>query len=301
MTSKFKIWLEAARLRTLPLSVAGIITGNALAIQSDGFSYVVFILSLLTAISFQIISNFANDYGDGVKGTDNDTRLGPQRVLQQGLLTAGELRKGIILTAIIASILSLVLIYYALGWNQLLISSVFIFLAAAAVIAAIKYTVGKSAYGYSGLGDLFVFLFFGMVSVVGAYFLQSGTINTDALYFAFSIGFLSVGVLNLNNMRDITNDRNSQKNTLVVKMGSQKAKNYHYFLILTSAVGLFLGVGLDYVMTNLFYFLIFLPLFFHLFKVWKIKEPVAFDPLLKQLALTTFFISLFLFLIFSLN
>ena len=160
MNSKFKIWLSAARLRTLPLSVAGIITGNALAIRSDQFSIIIFILSLLTAVCFQIISNFANDYGDGIRGTDNDERLGPQRTLQQGLLTAPELKKGIAFTALISIFLSFILIYVSLGWNSLLISILFLFLAFSAVIAAIKYTVGKTAYGYSGLGDLFVFLFF---------------------------------------------------------------------------------------------------------------------------------------------
>lgn len=299
MNSKFKIWLSAARLRTLPLSVAGIITGNALAIRSDQFSIIIFILSLLTAVCFQIISNFANDYGDGIRGTDNDERLGPQRTLQQGLLTAPELKKGIAFTALISIFLSLILIYVSLGWNSLLISILFLFLAFSAVIAAIKYTVGKTAYGYSGLGDLFVFLFFGLVSVLGAYYLQSKIINVEAIYFAVSIGLLSVGVLNLNNMRDISNDKNSQKNTLAVIMGSKKAKLYHFFLIATSALTLLLGVGIDYLKTNQFYIIIFFPLIYHFLIVWNIKEPKAFDPLLKQLALSTFFIALFLIFIFS--
>ena len=299
MNSKFKIWLSAARLRTLPLSVAGIITGNALAIRSDQFSIIIFILSLLTAVCFQIISNFANDYGDGIRGTDNDERLGPQRTLQQGLLTAPELKKGIAFTALISIFLSFILIYVSLGWNSLLISILFLFLAFSAVIAAIKYTVGKTAYGYSGLGDLFVFLFFGLVSVLGAYYLQSKIINVEAIYFAVSIGLLSVGVLNLNNMRDISNDKNSQKNTLAVIMGSKKAKLYHFFLIATSALTLLLGVGIDYLKTNQFYIIIFFPLIYHFLIVWNIKEPKAFDPLLKQLALSTFFIALFLIFIFS--
>ena len=279
--------------------MAGIITGNALAIRSDQFSIIIFILSLLTAVCFQIISNFANDYGDGIRGTDNDERLGPQRTLQQGLLTAPELKKGIAFTALISIFLSFILIYVSLGWNSLLISILFLFLAFSAVIAAIKYTVGKTAYGYSGLGDLFVFLFFGLVSVLGAYYLQSKIINVEAIYFAVSIGLLSVGVLNLNNMRDISNDKNSQKNTLAVIMGSKKAKLYHFFLIATSALTLLLGVGIDYLKTYQFYIIIFFPLIYHFLKVWNIKEPKAFDPLLKQLALSTFFIALFLIFIFS--
>ena len=172
MSTQFSVWLAAARLRTLPLSVAGIITGNAIAFKGESFSSAIFILSLLTAIAFQIISNFANDYGDGIKGTDNANRLGPGRTLQQGLLSVKALKKGIVIAALISILFAVGLIYAALGGEQLLVSLIFIALAAAAVWAAIKYTVGQAAYGYRGLGDLFVFIFFGWVSVMGAYYLH---------------------------------------------------------------------------------------------------------------------------------
>ena len=299
MSSQFTVWFAAARLRTLPLSVAGIITGNAIAFEGDRFSLDIFILSLITAIAFQIISNFANDYGDGIKGTDNKDRLGPERTLQQGLLTAKALKKGIYITSIFAMLLATALVYVALGKDQLVVSIFFFLLAIAAVWAAIKYTVGLRAYGYSGLGDLFVFLFFGWVSVIGACYLQSQTIDSTSLFLGTAIGLMSVGVLNLNNMRDIDNDKNSKKHTLAVLMGSQKAKRYHYFLIIVSGVFLYLGIGSSWVMKHPFSLLILFPLLFHLYQVNKIKEPKGFDPLLKSLALSTFSISLVLFVIFS--
>ena len=159
MNSKFKIWLQAARLRTLPLSLSGIIVGNGLAYESDGFSLVILVLSLATTIAFQVLSNFANDYGDGVKGTDNESRIGPARVLQQGLLTRAQLKKGIQICAAVSLVFAFALIYVAFGTSDLLYSLIFIILGIASVVAAIKYTVGSNAYGYRALGDLFVFLF----------------------------------------------------------------------------------------------------------------------------------------------
>ena len=151
MKNNLKIWVQAARLRTLPLSVSGIIMGNALALSHNDFSFIIFLLSILTAIAFQIVSNFANDYGDGIKGTDNEERIGPKRVLQQGLLTLENLKRGIFVSVVVSIILSITLIYESLGVNKLLFSVLFILLAIGAVAAAIKYTVGTNPYGYSGL------------------------------------------------------------------------------------------------------------------------------------------------------
>tara|TARA_B100001248_G_C27375948_1_gene454281 strand:- start:612 stop:1520 length:909 start_codon:yes stop_codon:yes gene_type:complete len=299
LSTPLSVWLAAVRLRTLPLSVAGIITGNAIASKGENFSSIIFALSLITAIGFQIISNFANDYGDGVKGTDNSERLGPKRTFQKGLLSASALKKAIFISALISMILSMILIYYALGSGKLMISALFLFLAISAIWAAIKYTVGKGAYGYLGFGDLFVFLFFGWVSVVGSSYLQSKTIDISALFLGTAIGLMSTGVLNLNNMRDIDNDKKSQKNTLVVYMGNIKAKRYHFIIIFLSGFFLFLGMGSTWVLKNPFSMLILLPLLFHLYRVNKIKEPKAYDPLLKQLAISTFIIAMLLFVIFS--
>ena len=283
------------------MSVAGIVTGNAIALKAESFSTGIFILSLLTAVAFQIISNFANDYGDGVKGTDNDNRIGPRRTLQQGLLTRKALKRGILISSLISVLLAFNLIYIALGSKQILISSIFILLTGMAVWAAIKYTAGKRAYGYRGLGDLFVFLFFGWVSVIGAYYLQTQTVDSTALFLGTAIGLLSTGVLNLNNMRDIANDRNSKKNTLVVYLGSKKAKYYHYILMILGSLFIFFGIGLSWVKETPLSIMITLPIYLHFYQVVKIREPKDYDPLLKQLALSIFFISIALFVLYYHN
>ena len=295
MKNNIKIWLQAARLRTLPLSVSGIIMGNALALNHNDFSFIIFLLSILTAIAFQIVSNFANDYGDGIKGTDNEERIGPKRVLQQGLLTSENLKRGTLVSVVVSIILSITLIYQSLGLDKLLFSVLFILLAIGALAAAIKYTVGANPYGYSGLGDLFVFIFFGWVSVIGSYFLQINSIDLSIILFATSVGLLSVAVLNLNNMRDIENDFNSSKITLAVRLGSHKAKIYHYFLVSIAIILFFIGIGEQPLLIKTIYTLVFVPLFLHLYCVFNIKDPKQFDPELKKLALTIFFISIVFF------
>ncbi|MDA8850750.1 1,4-dihydroxy-2-naphthoate octaprenyltransferase [Flavobacteriaceae bacterium] len=301
MKNNLQIWVQAARLRTLPLSVSGIIMGNALALSHNDFSFIIFLLSILTAIAFQIVSNFANDYGDGIKGTDNEQRIGPKRVLQQGLLTSKNLKRGILVSVLVSIILSIALIYESLGLDKLLFSVLFILLAIGAVAAAIKYTVGTNPYGYSGLGDLFVFIFFGWVSVIGSYFLQINSIDLSIVLFATSVGLLSVAVLNLNNMRDIENDLNSSKITLAVRLGGYKAKVYHFFLISIAIILFFIGIGEQPLLIKTIYTLVFVPLFLHLYRVFNVKEPKQFDPELKKLALTIFFISIVFFVTSYLN
>lgn len=301
MKNNLKIWVQAARLRTLPLSVSGIIMGNALALNHNDFSIIIFLLSILTAIAFQIVSNFANDYGDGIKGTDNEQRIGPKGVLQQGLMTSKNLKRGILFSVVVSIILSIALIYESLGVDKLLFSVIFILLAIGAVAAAIKYTVGTNPYGYSGLGDLFVFIFFGWVSVIGSYFLQRNSIDLTVVLFATSVGLLSVAVLNLNNMRDIENDINSSKITLAVRLGDYKAKVYHFFLISIAIILFFIGIGEQPLLIKTIYTLVFVPLFLHLYRVFNVKEPKQFDPELKKLALTIFFISIVFFVTSYLN
>jgi 1,4-dihydroxy-2-naphthoate octaprenyltransferase len=301
LKNNLKIWVQAARLRTLSLSVSGIIMGNALALNHNDFSFIIFLLSILTAIAFQIVSNFANDYGDGIKGTDNEQRIGPKRVLQQGLLTSKNLKRGILVSVFVSIILSIALIYESLGADKLLFSVLFILLAIGAVAAAIKYTVGTNPYGYSGLGDLFVFIFFGWVSVIGSYFLQINSIDLSIVLFATSVGLLSVAVLNLNNMRDIENDLNSSKITLAVRLGGYKSKVYHFFLISIAIILFFIGIGEQPLLIKTIYTLVFVPLFLHLYRVFNVKEPKQFDPELKKLALTIFFISIVFFVTSYLN
>ena len=231
----FKAWVQAARLRTLPLSLSGIIMGSALAAKQGVFDGTIFILALLTTVGFQVTSNFANDYGDGVKGTDNEDRIGPARALQSGWLTRSALKKGIIVSIGISLLLAIGLIYIAFGLDNLPYIVLFLVLGILSIWAALKYTMGSNPYGYMGLGDVFVFLFFGLLGVLGSMFLYTKSITWTSLLPAIGIGTLCVGVLNLNNLRDVVSDGKHGKNTLVVKMGFHNGKKYH-FLLLVSAL-----------------------------------------------------------------
>lgn len=294
--SLFRIWISAARLRTLPLSVAGIVSGNALAVQQDSYSWTIFVSTLLTAIAFQILSNFANDYGDGVKGTDNENRIGPKRVLQQQLLSKKTLFRGILFTVIAGLGLAILTICLSFGKNEWTNRLLFMGLAFGAVLAAYKYTVGKRAYGYLAMGDVFVFLFFGLLAVCGAYFLQTKTLDSSVWWISSSIGLLSVGVLNLNNMRDIENDIAVGKKTVAGMLGINIAKKYHACLILGGIVCLCIGLenNVDVIWHYLPILVVF-PLTVQLIKTLRIKNNTDLDTLLKPLAISTFTLSLLLF------
>lgn len=286
---KLNSWISAARLRTLPLSVSGIIVGTTIAVKQGLFSISVFSLALATTLGLQILSNFANDYGDGIKGTDNEDRVGPQRAIQSGLITQKEMHQGIIITGIVTLLFAILLIYAAFGRENLGYALFFFLLGIGAITAAIKYTVGKSAYGYRGLGDVFVFIFFGLVAVYGSYFLYAHEWNWLVLMPAFSIGFLSMGVLNLNNMRDRLSDEKAGKNTLVVKLGAKNAKNYHYALILGAILCLVLFTVLTLESVNDFLYIpALIPLILHLKRVVENENATLLDPELKILALSTF-------------
>ncbi|MDT0539534.1 1,4-dihydroxy-2-naphthoate octaprenyltransferase [Croceitalea sp. P059] len=291
--NKLKAWISAARLRTLPLSISGILLGTALANQ-DGFNDVtILFLALATTIAFQITSNFANDYGDGVKGTDDETRIGPKRALQSGLLTRAELKLGIIIVALISFVLTLILVYYSFGIENLGYILLFLVLGLFSIWAALKYTMGDSPYGYQGLGDVFVFLFFGLLSVIGTKFLYGNQINLIDILPAIAIGFLCVGVLNLNNLRDVQSDKKHGKNTLVVKLGFENGKKYHYVLLSGSFI-CFLSYSLITFQSfhSFIYLFFFIPVVIHFVKVVQTNEPRKLDPELKKLALSTFFMAL---------
>ncbi len=285
--------VQAARLRTLPLSVSGIIVGSFLAYKQHVFRWEILVLALCTTIGFQILSNFANDYGDGVKGTDNADRIGPQRAIQSGSITQKQMLYILYITGIITLLLALALIFVSFGSNQWMYISVFFFLGMASIAAAIKYTVGNNAYGYSGLGDLFVLLFFGLLSVVGSYFLYTHELDWTLFLPALSVGLLSVGVLHLNNMRDRNSDIKAGKNTMAVKMGEEKSKRYYYYLIGFSMAFAFFYVNYHFTSFWQFLFLIaYIPIVKQLFRVLKNQDPKALDPELKILALSTFLFSL---------
>jgi len=290
---KIKAWLNAARLRTLPLSVSGIIVGSGLAAVLGKWDVLIFSLAMLTTIGFQVISNFANDLGDSQKGTDNENRVGPKRTIQAGLLSQIEMKIGIFITALISILSAITLIY--ISAENLSSQALFIYLVLAGlcVFAAITYTVGKNAYGYRGLGDLMVFIFFGLVSVMGVFQLYGLGFEWLVLFPSITIGLWSTAVLNLNNLRDIENDRKSKKNTLIVQLGFKKGKIYHAFLIIGGALTWWSTVYLLAITTgNLFIFISLIPsvlLFIHLKKVFLTTVPASLDPELKKVALLTFF------------
>ncbi|HAB28340.1 MAG TPA: 1,4-dihydroxy-2-naphthoate octaprenyltransferase [Xanthomarina gelatinilytica] len=295
MSKKYKIWLSAFRLRTLPLSLSGIIVAASLAAYNGVFDWLVFVLAILTTLSLQILSNLSNDYGDGVKGTDSDDRIGPQRAIQSGTITPDEMFEAIKINILIVIGLAFFLIMAAFGTKHFLLAMLFFGLSLFALYAAIKYTVGKNAYGYRGLGDVFVFVFFGLISVGGGYILFAQKLDHIIFLPACTIGLLSVAVLNLNNLRDIHSDRRANKNTLVVKMGFENGKTYHYVLI-GGAMVLSILYGILYYSSpfNFIYFLAYIPLIKHLMTVRDNTDPKLLDPELKKLALSTFILSVLL-------
>lgn len=293
--STTKAWINAMRLRTLPLSLSGIIMGSAVAYYNGFWDPLIFSLAMITTILFQIVSNLANDLGDGVKGTDNENRVGPDRMVQSGIISSKQMKNGVIITSVLSLIAAGALIYFGAQGMPASIRWFYAGLALVCVLAAITYTVGKKAYGYHGLGDLMVFIFFGFVSILGVYSLYSKSFLFENILLATCVGLLSAAVLNLNNMRDYQNDSKSGKNTLVVKMGPNNAKFYHALLILIalSSLGTFLIQFRNPVL-----FVVMIPailLFIHLRKVMQVQNPKEFDPELKKVALSTFFFSVLLF------
>jgi 1,4-dihydroxy-2-naphthoate octaprenyltransferase len=286
--TKVKAWMSAFRLRTLPLALSSIIMGSFLAAYYGAFSWLILVLASLTTLFLQVLSNLANDYGDTVNGADHDERQGPTRMVQSGAISLKSMRRAIVLFSVFSLVTGLSLIYVSFGTSSAYISLFFILLGLAAIAAAMKYTMGKNPYGYNGRGDVFVLVFFGIVGVAGSFYLYTNSINWEVLLLAFSVGFLSSGVLNLNNMRDEQSDRMANKNTLVVKKGMAWAKMYHYALVVGA---IFLSSVFVFVSGFSFYKLIFLlslPLFVrHLMVVVKAKQSVDFDPELKKLAIST--------------
>ncbi len=282
------------RLRTLPLSLSGIVLGSAVAYYQGYWDSLIFILAIVTTILFQIVSNLANDLGDGLKGTDNKDRVGPERMVQSGAISPKQMKFAVILTSVLSFAAAGFLIYFGAQNMSSSIVWFYAILAIFCVIAAITYTVGKRAYGYHGMGDLMVLIFFGFVSVLGVYSLYSKTFDLDMILPAITIGLLSTAVLNLNNMRDYSNDAKSGKNTLVVKMGPNMAKLYHALLIIIaiSSLGVFVALFNKPIL-----FIGMAPaimLLIHLRKVMATTDAKKFDPELKVVALSTFALSIFM-------
>lgn len=304
-----KKWLKAFRLRTLPLSLSTVLTGSALAyipcqndcLGTSHFNWLIFTLTITTTLFLQILSNLANDYGDAKKGADNEGRIGPERSIQSGEISASQMLSAIIVFAILSLLSGLLLLFIAFE-DIFSIKFVLLFVVGLmSIAAAIKYTVGKGAYGYRALGDLFVFIFFGLVGVAGAYFLQvKNGIPLMIWSFAASIGFLCTAVLNLNNMRDRINDAKVGKRTLAVILGFRGAKIYHYLLFAAFYCTFLLPLLLQNETVFIELLIIAAPMLLlhgiHLLKVSRVKEPKAFDPELKKVAISSLLFSILLWI-----
>lgn len=291
--ASIKSWIKAARLRTLPLAMSGILMGAALSFLDGGFNSAVTVLAIVTALFIQIFSNFANDYGDSQKGTDNQHRVGPKRTVQSGEISPKQMKMGMIVLIILSLTTGIWLIAEGTKGLHLTTFLLFLVFGIVALIAAFRYTAGSNPYGYAGFGDAAVFLFFGILPVAGTYFLNTHQLSPEVFLPAVSIGLFSTGVLNLNNMRDIENDRNSGKNTVVVRMGSSGSKIYHTLLI---SFGMLTAVIFELWNGNSVFqwlFLLAFPLFIlDLVQINKITEPRQFDPFLKRLSLATLLFTL---------
>lgn len=291
--SKVSAWMHAFRLRTLPLAMSSTILGSFVAAAERKFSWIVFILTALTTVLLQILSNLANDYGDFKKGTDTPDRVGPLRMVTSGQIKPGEMRVALVIVVILTLITGIALIFSGTSGEGNNIKLLFLILGIGAIFAAIKYTVGKNPYGYKGFGDIFVFIFFGLVGVLGTFYLHAQYFRVDLILPAASIGFLSAGVLNLNNMRDYQTDKNNMKRTLVVIMGSERAKFYHLCLIVGAIITVLIYTLLNFTSVYQFLFLIPVPFFVqNVIIVFKNKKPVELNSELRKLAFSTLLFSI---------
>lgn len=281
--STFAIWFSTARPKTLPLALASIIIGSALAYWAGKFDLITTLLAFITTILLQVLSNFANDYGDHVKGSDTAERIGPLRAIQHGAITGEQLKIAVIVLSALSFISGAALSFYAYeGIEDLL---VFLGLGVISIVAAITYTVGKKAYGYLGLGDLFVLIFFGFVAVIGVFYLQAHSLPLMIFIPAFGCGLLSVAVLNINNLRDINQDRKAGKNTLIVRIGSKNGRIYHAILLALSVVSYLIFAILNFKHWYNYLFLLAVPLLVkHGLFVYRHQDPIELRPILGQMA-----------------
>lgn len=295
-----KHWINAARLRTLPLSMSGIVLGSYIAkwrITSNGdfWDWRIFALAMLVTLLYQVLSNFANDYGDGIRGTDA-VRLGELRAVASGHITAEQMKMGVIILSVLSLAATIALLYLAFLPDHLNSFYLFVGLGIASILAAVGYTIGKKPYGYMGLGDIFVFVFFGLVSVCGSYFLFTKSFSWDILLPATAVGLFSAAVLNLNNMRDIEGDAITGKHTLALRLGFKKAMIYEIVLLQLPLI-----IMLAFMLINklheqgkyyaFIFFILILPLMAIRRKIMEVKEPRELDQFLKQVGIITFMMS----------
>ncbi len=284
--SRTKVWIRAFRLRTLPLALSSIAMGGFLASAANAFRWDIFLLAVLTTIFLQVLSNLANDYGDSVHGADSADRKGPSRAVQSGAITKKQMRAAIVILVLLSltSGTALLLTAFGLDWKALLF---FFGLGILSILAAIAYTVGRKPYGYLGLGDFSVLVFFGFVGVMGSYYLFTKNISAYEVLPALSCGMFSIAVLNINNIRDIESDRKAGKYSIPVRLGKRKAVAYHWTLLVLGVCASVAYHWLTYTSPWQFLFLLTLPLFFFNGVSVSRKPSEALDPFLKQMALST--------------
>ncbi|HZX72957.1 MAG TPA: 1,4-dihydroxy-2-naphthoate polyprenyltransferase [Cyclobacteriaceae bacterium] len=281
-----KAWLQAFRLRTLPLALSSIGMAAFLAASAGKFNGVIFSLCCITTIFLQVLSNLANDYGDSVNGADHQGRQGPQRAVQSGAISLSQMKTAVIVFVLLSlfSGISLLWISFGSDWSAIVF---FLALGLLSIAAAIAYTVGKRPYGYIGLGDLSVLIFFGVVGVMGSYYLFVHTISWKEILPALSCGLFSIAVLNVNNIRDIESDRTAGKFSIPVRIGRDKAVVYHWFLLSTGIITAIVYSLLNYHSAFQFLFLLAVPLLIKNGIAVKTKPSTELDPFLKQMALST--------------
>ncbi len=280
---KTKNWIEAARPRTLPLALASIFMGSFLAASVGQFNGLIFSLCCLTTICLQVLSNFANDYGDTQNGADSVERVGPLRAVQSGEITPKQMFQAIVLFGVLSLAFGVLLLFFAFRDNGLEPFLYFLGLGLLCIAAAYTYTAGKNPYGYAGLGDISVFVFFGLVGVLGSEYMFTNELNFLNFLPAMSCGFFATGVLNINNIRDISSDTNAGKRTIPTRLGRKNALIYHAILLQGGMLSAVLFTASH--PTQSFWYLLSFPLFIvNLIRVYKLENP---DPLLKQLALST--------------
>ena len=285
--ASIKTWISTFRLKTLPLSISGIIMGSFIALSEGFFDIKIFALAFLTTLFLQILSNVANDYGDGVKGTD-EGRIGNRRAVGSGDITPKQMLRVVILFAVLSLISGITLLWVSFGKENFVYSLLFLVIGISAIAAAMRYTMGTNPYGYAGFGDLFVFIFFGLVSVMGTYFLYTQSFELDVLLPAASVGLLSVGVLNLNNLRDYSTDLRAGKKTFAIKLGVGNTKLYHEFLTMFAIIFAVIYSSLHYNgLIQAIFLLVVYPLISHVRRVTNNEDPKKLEPELKKLALIT--------------
>ncbi len=279
-------WISAFRLRTLPLALSSIGMGAFLAAAQGKFDVVIFALCCLTTILLQILSNLANDYGDTIHGADHAGRSGPSRAVQSGTISAISMRKAILVFIVLSLGSGIALLLKSFGIDVRLLIT-FFGLGLLSIAAAILYTAGRKPYGYEGLGDLSVLIFFGLVGVIGSLFLFTKTFAWWILLPALTCGFFAMGVLNINNMRDIESDRQAGKRSIPVRIGKKNAGYYHWFLSIGGLLATTVYVVFHYESLYQFLYLLSTPLFFSISKAVNEKPSSELDPYLKRMALTT--------------